>query len=56
MSEENIINLDPWNNKNHLLTQDDVYTIFEKAGFSNIREVLKINNLAYYQTAFVHSS
>lgn len=56
MSEENIINLDPWNNKNHLLTRDDVYTIFEKAGFSNIREVLKINNLAYYQTAFVHSS
>lgn len=56
MSEENIINLDPWNNKNHLLTEDDVYTIFEKAGFSNIREVLKINNLVYYQTAFVHSS
>tara|TARA_B100000925_G_C21973018_1_gene458802 strand:+ start:276 stop:1217 length:942 start_codon:yes stop_codon:yes gene_type:complete len=56
MSEENIINLDPWNNKNHLLTRDDVYTIFEKAGFSNIREVLKINNLEYYQTAFVHSS
>ena len=34
MSEENIISLDPWNSKNHLLTEDHVYTILEKAGFS----------------------
>ena len=56
MSEENIISLDPWNSKNHLLTEDHVYTILEKAGFSNIRDVMKINNLSLYQTAFVHSS
>ena len=56
MSEENVISLDPWNSKNHLLTQDHVYTILEKAGFSNIRDVMKINNLSLYQTAFVHSS
>ena len=56
MSEENVISLDPWNSKNHLLTEDHVYTILEKAGFSNIRDVMKINNLSLYQTAFVHSS
>ena len=56
MSEENIISLDPWNSKNHLLTEDHVYIILEKAGFSNIRDVMKINNLSLYQTAFVHSS
>ena len=56
MSEENVISLDPWNSKNNLLTEDDVYNILERAGFSNIRDVMKINNLALYQTAFVHSS
>ena len=56
MSEENVISLDPWDSKNHLLTEDHVYTILEKAGFSNIRDVMKINNLSLYQTAFVHSS
>ena len=56
MSEENVISLDPWNSKNHLVTEDHVYTILEKAGFSNIRDVMKINNLSLYQTAFVHSS
>ncbi len=56
MSEENTINLDPWNNNNHLLTEDHVYDILEKAGFSNIRDTMTINDLSLYQTAFVHSS
>ena len=30
MSKESVINLDPWNNNNHLLTEDHVYHIFEK--------------------------
>ena len=54
-SEDNIV-LDPWNSQNHLLTKEDVYRIYEKAGFKNAREVIEINNLKYYQTAFVHSS
>ena len=53
---ENIIHLDPWNENNHLLTKDQVYEIFEKAGFSNARDIIKINNLEVYQVAFVHSS
>jgi len=56
MSEETIISLDPWNSKNHLLEENHVYEIMEKAGFSNIRDTMKINNLSLYQTAFVHSS
>tara|TARA_B110000858_G_scaffold7844_2_gene8435 strand:+ start:2110 stop:3054 length:945 start_codon:yes stop_codon:yes gene_type:complete len=56
MSKESVINLDPWNNNNHLLTEEHVYHIFEKAGFSNAKSIIKINNLDAYQTAFVHSS
>lgn len=56
MSEENHINLDPWNSNNKLLTEHDVYTILETAGFSNIKDTMKINDLSLYQTAFVHSS
>ena len=56
MSADSTINLDPWNSKNHLLTRDHVYEIFEKAGFSNARSVITINNLEVYQMAFVHSS
>ena len=56
MSEETIISLDPWTSKNHLLEENHVYEIMEKAGFSNIRDTMKINNLSLYQTAFVHSS
>jgi ribonuclease III len=56
MSEDNTISLDPWNDKNILLKEDDVYAIFEKAGFTNARDIITINNLEFYQTAFVHSS
>jgi len=50
------IELYPWNKKNKLLTKDDVYRIYEAAGFSNARNLITINNLELYQTAFVHSS
>jgi len=50
------IKLNPWNEFNRLLTENDVYYIYERCGFKNVREVLKINDLALYQTAFVHSS
>ena len=55
MSSDNIL-IDPWNDKNTLLTRDDVYTILEKGGFSNARQVMNINTLSYYQTAFIHPS
>ena len=55
MSDDNII-LDPWNDNNNLLTKDDVYNIFEKAGFTNAKDIITINDLSLYQTAFVHSS
>jgi len=55
-SDSNYIQIDPWNDKNKLLTKEDVLAIFEKAGFKNANEIVKINNLKYYQTAFVHSS
>jgi len=48
--------LNPWNDKNKLLTEDDVYSIFETGGFINAREHIIINNLGYYQTAFIHPS
>jgi len=56
MSKNENIVLNPWNPKNRLLTEDDVYTILEKGGFDKAREVIKINNLGYYQTAFIHPS
>lgn len=56
MNTDESIQLDPWNDKNHLLTKDDVYKIYEKVGFKNARKLIKINNLEYYQKAFVHSS
>ena len=56
MNLEDSIVLDPWNNQNYLLTVDDVYNIYEKAGFDNARKLISINNLKFYQTAFVHSS
>jgi ribonuclease-3 len=52
----NIELLNPWNPNNHLLTENDVFTILEKGGFTNARKIIKINNLSRYQTAFVHSS
>lgn len=48
--------LNPWNSKNRLLTEDDVYTILEIGGFKKAREHIIINNLTYYQTAFIHPS
>ena len=54
MNQQIIIN--PWNSENKLLTENDVYTILEKGGFINVRNHIKINNLDYYQTAFIHPS
>ena len=56
MTEETTITLDPWNDKNHILQENHVYSIFEKAGFTNARKLIKINDLSLYQTAFVHAS
>ena len=56
MRKEDSVVINPWNSKNKLLTQDDVYQILERAGFENARDVVKINNLGYYQTAFIHPS
>ncbi len=56
MISETVITIDPWNDKNKLLTKDDVFNILEKGGFSRARQVMKINNLNYYQTAFIHPS
>ena len=56
MRKEDSVVINPWNNKNKLLTKDDVYKILECGGFINARDVVKINNLGYYQTAFIHPS
>lgn len=48
--------IDCWNEANHLITENDIYTIFEKGGFINARNVITINDLSIYQNAFVHSS
>jgi hypothetical protein len=53
--EDNVV-INPWNNKNKLLTKEDVYQILERGGFTNARDVVKINNLGFYQTAFIHPS
>ena len=55
MSSDNIL-IDPWNDKNTLLTKDDVYDIFERGGFLDAKKIVKINNLDFYQTAFIHPS
>jgi ribonuclease-3 len=52
---QNLI-VDPWNSNNRLLTKDDVYTIYERAGFVDARKHIQINDLSKYQTAFIHSS
>ena len=36
--------ISPWNEKNRLLTLDDVYTIYETCGFKNVRDIIKIND------------
>jgi ribonuclease-3 len=48
--------LDPWNPKNRLLSKEDVYAIYERAGFIDAKKHIQINDLSRYQTAFVHSS
>jgi ribonuclease III len=45
-----------YNRNNRLLTADDVYAIFEKIGFQNARDKIRINDLALYQQAFIHKS
>lgn len=56
MINSNEITIDPWNDKNKKLTEDDVYNILERGGFKKAREYIKINNLDYYQISFVHPS
>ena len=56
MSDDKGLKLVPWNEHNRLLTEDDVYGIYEKCGFKNVKSILKINNLNLYQRAFVHCS
>ena len=53
---DDIFKLSPWNNKNKLITKEDIYNIFKKCGINNAEEVLTINDLNLYQTAFVHKS
>jgi len=55
-TDKSTIVVDPWNDKNKLITKEDVYIIFEKAGFINANKWIEINDLHYYQTAFVHAS
>ena len=54
--DSEVFKLSPWNKNNKQLTLDDVYTIYEKCGFQNVRNTIIINDLSLYQTAFVHSS
>lgn len=56
MEDPEIFKLSPWNEKNILITRDDVYNIYERCGFKNVRKTIKINDLNLYQTAFIHSS
>lgn len=51
-----VYKISPWNENNKLLTVENVYGIYEKCGFRNVRTTIKINNLSLYQTALVHSS
>lgn len=55
-TEDEIFTLNPWNEKNKLLTEENVYNFFKKVGIQNPQSFLKINDLSLYQTAFVHSS
>jgi ribonuclease-3 len=50
------IKLDPWNPNNKLLTQEDIYTIFNKCGIEQSKEFIHIDNVDLYQQAFVHGS
>ena len=54
--DEKTLKISPWNENNKLLTEDDVYKIYERCGFKNVKKIIKINDLSLYQTAFVHGS
>jgi dsRNA-specific ribonuclease len=56
MNDDKNLKLVPWNENNRLLTNDDVYGIYERCGFKNVKEIIRINNLDLYQRAFVHCS
>ena len=56
MNTETHIKLSPWNEKNKRLHKDHIYAIYERCGFKNARQIIKINNVDIYQTAFVHTS
>jgi len=56
MSSSDSVTIDPWNDNNRLLTKEDIYNIFERGGFKDARTIVKINNLDFYQTAFIHPS
>lgn len=56
MSEEKNLKLSPWNENNTLLTLNDIYSIYERAGFTNATDIIKINDISLYQTAFIHTS
>ena len=50
------IKLDPWNTNNYKISIEDIYTIFERAGIPNCRDIITISNIDLYQQAFVHGS
>ena len=39
MDNEKSVKLSPWNENNKKLTTDDVYAIYERCGFKNVKEV-----------------
>lgn len=56
MQNNERITINPWNTHNKVLTKEDVYTIFTKCGFKNVKGTIEINDLSLYQTAFIHGS
>ena len=54
--DDKVMKISPWNESNKLLTKNDILDIYSKCGFKNVENVIKINDLELYQTAFVHSS
>ena len=54
--DDEVFKLSPWNENNRLITENDIYYIYEKCGFKNVKKTIKINDISLYQTAFVHSS
>lgn len=54
--DDKVMKISPWNESNKLLTKNDVLEIYRRCGFKNVENIIKINDLDLYQTAFVHSS